>query len=553
MTTYIALTIGPIYKTFQNVRKTREVWAASYLFSYILRKIIEELLNNSIKHESFIVPYIDTDIFPRKKDRVVFDEDIAKGTGLFPDRCIIESGTGDYNKVENAVENVLKDIEVLIGGASFDYVKEYFRFCFIEKELPEAANVIEEMFRHLDTLELQNKTLSPANANNNDLFNFFRSINKHPFFKKFALNQDINKHNRFESVVEISTKELQGGTGLSKKNYKDLVNEFLWNANKDDDIDSDQKFIEALKESLPDQFKPYHKYIAIIKADGDKIGAAIKSMNGEIKALQAFSKSLYDWAIDTDKKVRSYGGVPIYIGGDDVLLFAPVAMGAKTVVDLIEDIDKSFELTVGKHKFIPKGSEIETAATLSYGISISYYKFPLSESINKVEELLKEAKNYSDERNSVCIRVLKHSGSELKSTITKKRDGAFQYLKEILDRLNDEKLNKEKSFLNSVMYKLRDNESILEIIGNKQERVENFIDNNFDDYNREFDKCNGNGKYLHTVKKLTPYAFNEADILINHSEPDEKKRRKSVTEQALNNIYSTLRISRFIKGIEDDK
>jgi len=40
-------------------------------------------------------------------------------------------------------------------------------------------------------------------------------------------------------------------------------------------------------------------------------------------------------------------------------LFAPVAMGAKTVVDLIEDIDKSFELTVGKHKFIPKGSENE--------------------------------------------------------------------------------------------------------------------------------------------------------------------------------------------------
>ncbi|RYU93038.1 type III-B CRISPR-associated protein Cas10/Cmr2 [Emticicia agri] len=37
---YHAITIGPIYQTFRNARQTREVWAASFLFSYLAKGII---------------------------------------------------------------------------------------------------------------------------------------------------------------------------------------------------------------------------------------------------------------------------------------------------------------------------------------------------------------------------------------------------------------------------------------------------------------------------------------------------------------------------------
>ena len=43
MKTYLALTIGPIYKTIQRARKTRELWAASFLLSQFMKKLLEGL------------------------------------------------------------------------------------------------------------------------------------------------------------------------------------------------------------------------------------------------------------------------------------------------------------------------------------------------------------------------------------------------------------------------------------------------------------------------------------------------------------------------------
>jgi len=48
--TYIALTIGPIYKTLSSAKKTRELWGGSYLFSYIMKQIILEF-----KEREFVV------------------------------------------------------------------------------------------------------------------------------------------------------------------------------------------------------------------------------------------------------------------------------------------------------------------------------------------------------------------------------------------------------------------------------------------------------------------------------------------------------------------
>ncbi len=548
MPRYLALTIGPIYKTFTNVRKTREVWAASYMFSYLLRLVIEELLNHGIDPQSFVVPFVDASMLKENNGKKSFDESkLAKGTGLFPDRLILLSNEGDYKKLESALKNAATSFSTIMKPGGKEFLDEYLRFCYLEKELPAGTDLITEMFNHLDTLELQSKPLFSF-AESQILADFFHDINRNKFFKQHALNNDVNGNNRFQSVVEIATKGLQGATKFSKKTYKNLVNEFLWEDNTGDK-DNDQQFIEALKESLPETFKPYHKYMAVIKADGDKIGSAIKSMNGDVNKLRAFSKSLYEWANITDKKVRDYGGVPIYIGGDDVLLFAPVAKDNETIVDLVKNIDDAFKETAGKHKFINETDNKEMFATLSYGISINYYKFPLFEAMGKVDELLHEAKNFSSERNAICIRVLKHSGSELKTTLSKKEKGSFGHLKEILKHMDD-----DKSFLNSVMYNLRDNEAVLHIIGDDKVRFENFLRNSFDEYKQDNNPKSG---YLKSVKEFLPYEFEAAKLnspaLENETNQERDKRLNSITTSALNNVYSTLRIARFIKGLEDDK
>ena len=48
MTTYLAITIGPIYATIQQARRTRELWAASYVFSLLMRELLEVLKDEKI-------------------------------------------------------------------------------------------------------------------------------------------------------------------------------------------------------------------------------------------------------------------------------------------------------------------------------------------------------------------------------------------------------------------------------------------------------------------------------------------------------------------------
>ncbi|MFK5976152.1 MAG: type III-B CRISPR-associated protein Cas10/Cmr2 [Sulfurovum sp.] len=89
---YIALTIGPIYKTLQNAKKTRELWGGSYIFSYIMKEIIRPF-----KDREFIVPYV--------KDETLFDT--GKGVGLFHDRFIFEAPNDTKESVESRVDEVL--------------------------------------------------------------------------------------------------------------------------------------------------------------------------------------------------------------------------------------------------------------------------------------------------------------------------------------------------------------------------------------------------------------------------------------------------------------
>ena len=72
---YIALTIGPIYKTLAFAKRTRELWAASYIFSHMMEEIVEKI--NTIEKYEIILPVRSKSTEPLNKD-----------VGLFPDRLI---------------------------------------------------------------------------------------------------------------------------------------------------------------------------------------------------------------------------------------------------------------------------------------------------------------------------------------------------------------------------------------------------------------------------------------------------------------------------------
>lgn len=48
MNTYTAFNIGPIYTTFIMGRRPRELWAASYMFSYLMKCIYDNVPKGSV-------------------------------------------------------------------------------------------------------------------------------------------------------------------------------------------------------------------------------------------------------------------------------------------------------------------------------------------------------------------------------------------------------------------------------------------------------------------------------------------------------------------------
>ena len=83
---YTGINIGPIVPTISMGRKPREIWAASYMFSFLMECIVNEVLEDAV----IVSPAVNT-----KKNI---------GVGLYPDRLFIQ---GEFD-VQSVVNEALK-------------------------------------------------------------------------------------------------------------------------------------------------------------------------------------------------------------------------------------------------------------------------------------------------------------------------------------------------------------------------------------------------------------------------------------------------------------
>ena len=420
---YIALTIGPIYKTLANAKKPKELFSSSYIFSYIMREIIKEF-----RDREFITPYI--------KDKNIFnDSDI----GLFHDRFIFISQSGDLEELPKVINRVIEDIAQKLDISSKS-IKEYLQINYLEKELKDSDNPILKITPYLDTLEL-----------------FYQTT------------QDISFAN-----------------ALRRKK-----------GDRDNFLTDGKNIIDDLKKLS------YHNYYCVVHADGDKMGKAISNKDN----IEDVSKLLFEYCNYSHQKIKKFGGQTIFAGGDDLLFFAPVVgKDNTTIFNLCEIIGDDF-----KNKFKSKGG-----ATLSFGISVNYIKYPLYEALENSRELLfSKAKN--DKRNNIAFRVTKHSGQSFEAVIHKGDDKVYQKFLEFVAIITDDK--KDKNFLHSIHHKIDTYKTTINQIKNNKVKLQNFFDNYFNEYG-------------HQDYKL----FFETIVDFIHSSQD------------LDLVYSTLRFIKFVKG-----
>ena len=169
------------------------------------------------------------------------------------------------------------------------------------------------------------------------------------------------------------------------------------------------KMKQAMRE-LHEFYKPMDPYLAVLVADGDKIGKVISTI-GNSEEHREFSKTLSRFAGNARDIVERNFGCCVYTGGDDVLAFLPVDKAIPCARELRNEF---VDLWKEREDWSFKDSQ----PTLSVGISIGHALENLEDLLEFARDAEKLAKKASagksgDDRNGLAIMVRARGNSEL--------------------------------------------------------------------------------------------------------------------------------------------
>lgn len=451
--TYIAITLGPLTRIMSYTKSMKSFWAASYFMSFMAKSIIKHFY---LKERTFLKPLMEHGV--TYKNMMWETQD---GVGRFPDQYIFEAQKGDFERLielkKSVFESVSDDICSVLNERNKSKVSEYLsqriKVYAFEKDFDKgsATDIIDTCQRILSVMECED--IYPESETRNYLYDYFADIDKSKLLMTDAFGGTLpTSDNRlFPTVIEFSAQEMKK-SGLKQSWF------------------SDDKFIAGIR--------PAYKYIAYVSADGDNVGKAISKLG------VSMSKALLDFNTVLNEKISNDGGRVIYAGGDDILFLCPVS----SVFKIIQTIDSVFADKIGGLEF--KENDLPFPS-LSYGVSISYYKHPMGESMLLSSSLLDEAKKV-DGKNAIVWNLRKHSGQSVKAVIRKSDSNSYAKARGIIDNHVKSKGatdGEDVEFLHSLGHYLTLHKPIIESIikGNivdgesMHSQLSNYINSTFED------------------------------------------------------------------------
>jgi CRISPR-associated protein Cmr2 len=167
----------------------------------------------------------------------------------------------------------------------------------------------------------------------------------------------------------------------------------------EEEIDEEDRLsISDIQDALELLSEP-NPYLAVLVADGDKMGAAISSLP-DAEANRTFSRSLAEFAGEARKIVNNHNGVLVYAGGDDVLAFLPVDKCLSCARALWEKFSECLKTQVPND-----------TPTLSVGIAIGHFMENLEDLLQYGRDAEKAAKH--PDRNGLAVHLHKRGGAPI--------------------------------------------------------------------------------------------------------------------------------------------
>lgn len=508
---YTAINIGPILKTFRLARKPREMWSASYLFSYLMKKIIEHLPN---KNDIISPATID------KIPSVTTDDGKPLGIGLYPDRLFVKGEIG-YETIKPAIDEVAKTLNLDAN---------YFNVMLTSDNCNGDADAIKKLNTKLDYMELFNV------ASEQTATEKVRDLIMNTYGSPLFVDALKDKEFPIDSLGEISAVW-----------FKEIYPK-EWSEFKGAIRNKDSKIAEKAFDKLPKkELKSYHKYICVVQADGDNMGAIVTHSRLPESMVQKISTELLKFGQNAAKKIIDFGGMPIYAGGDDLLFIAPViGQNNKSILWLLDDInnDSFNEVKDMVDNIVVDGEKLkfeegnnkdeEIHPSLSFGVSVSYYKYPLYEALESGRNLLFDKAKHIDGKNAIALDLRKHSGGKIGIELS----GSKGNLKKVFNNMI-EASTVDESIISAVAHKIRENEGLLRLWENASNDKKDMRNKNFFINYMEYDPNKKEKKASDNYKDAALKLLNELYKL-----PDMKANKLTQT------LYGMLRTAKFIKGEE---
>lgn len=359
-------------------RKPRELWSASYLFSYLMKCIYSAA--EDAKAEI---------ISPAKPTEEKCE------VGIYPDRIFIKGEFKAKEVITNATQSFYHNLYGKGENPNLDYFNIMTATCEAEKE----SKAIAELNQKLDVMELCNF----ASADTDAAQTVYKVISKekdNPLFK-LATDKD-----------NFYIKEIEKIASVQKDKNKD-AKEFS-----------------------------HHRYFCVVQADGDNVGKTVSHKDLKDGEVFEISKALVAFGLKASEIIKKFGGEPIYAGGDDLLFIAPViGIDGTNIFSLIEKIEndafKDVHDKVSKFGLKDKDGNI-IEASLSFGISISYHKHPLYEALATArKQLFGIAKNIEGKK-AAAWTLRKHSGGTFSASFSRKNKELQEQFKQLIQATADE-------------------------------------------------------------------------------------------------------------------
>jgi len=170
------------------------------------------------------------------------------------------------------------------------------------------------------------------------------------------------------------------------------------------DLSGDKDKLEKIEprvKKLWELFGEPNPYLAVMVADGDRMGSFISAIDSRDNHRE-FSKKLAEFARETRVIVEGKNhGVLVFAGGEDILAFLPVDTCINAARELYDTFGKLLEDIHGEER---------DPATLSVGIAIGHFLDPLEDLLEYGRDAESDAKK--PDRNGLAVHWHSRSGGD---------------------------------------------------------------------------------------------------------------------------------------------